>query len=137
MPQKLSGGCACGAIRYECDADPIIMMNCHCRDCQKASGSGYAAIVVVPKAAVKIRGEPRYHKVIGQSGKATERGFCTNCGSPMTVTSERRPDVLGLQAGSLDDPSTYQPMMNVFTSSSQPWDKMDAKLQKYSHSPPV
>ena len=137
MPKKLSGGCACGAIRYECDADPIIMMNCHCRDCQKASGSGYAAIVVVPKAAVKIRGEPRYHKVIGQSGKATERGFCTNCGSPMTVTSERRPDVLGLQAGSLDDPSTYQPMMDVFTSSSQPWDQMDVKLQKYSRSPPV
>ena len=70
MPQKLSGGCACGAIRYECDADPIIMMNCHCRDCQKASGSGYAAIVVVPKAAIQIRGEQRYHKVIGQSGKA-------------------------------------------------------------------
>jgi hypothetical protein len=137
MPQKLSGGCACGAIRYECDADPIIMMNCRCRDCQKASGNGYAAIVVVPKAAVQIRGEPRYHKVIGQSGKATERGFCPNCGSPMTVTSERRPDVLGLQAGGLDDPSTYQPMMDVFTSSSQPWDKMDAKLQKYSHSPPV
>ena len=59
MPQKLSGGCACSAIRYECDADPVIMMNCHCRDCQKASGSAYAAIVVVPKGAVKIRGEPR------------------------------------------------------------------------------
>ena len=55
----------------------------------------------------------------------------------MTVTSELRPDVLGLQAGSLDDPSAYQLIMNVFTSSSQPWDKMDAKLQKYSHSPPV
>jgi hypothetical protein len=133
MPPKLSGGCACGAIRYECDADPIIMMNCHCRDCQKASGSGYAAIVMVPKAAIQIRGEQRYHKVIGQSGKATERGFCPNCGSPLTVTSARRPDALGLQAGSLDDPSTYQPILDVFTSSSQPWDKMDPKLQKHSH----
>jgi hypothetical protein len=36
MPRKLSGGCVCGAIRYECDADPVIMMNCHCRDCQKS-----------------------------------------------------------------------------------------------------
>jgi hypothetical protein len=76
-------------------------------------------------------------QVIGQSGKATERGFCPNCGSPTTVTSERRPDVLGLQAGSLDDPSTYQPTIDVFTSSSQPWDKIDAKLQEYSQSPPV
>ena len=137
MPQKLSGGCACGAIRYEGDADPLVIMNCHCRDCQKASGSAYAAIVVVPKAAIQIRGEPRYHKVVGQSGKATERGFCPSCGSPLTITSERRPDIFGLQAGSLDDPSAYRPMMDVFTSSAQPWDTMDPKLQKYSHGPPA
>ena len=60
MTQKLSGGCACGAIHYDCNADPLIMFNCHCRDCQRASGSAYAAIVVVPKAAVQMRGEPRY-----------------------------------------------------------------------------
>jgi hypothetical protein len=49
------------------------MLNCHCRDCQQASGSAYAAIVVVPKTAVQIRGEPRYHKVVGKAGKAVER----------------------------------------------------------------
>jgi hypothetical protein len=59
MTQKLSGGCACGAIHYDCNADPVIMFNCHCRDCQRASGSAYAAIVAVPKAAVQMRGEPR------------------------------------------------------------------------------
>jgi hypothetical protein len=137
MPQKLSGGCACGAVRYDCDADPVIMINCHCRDCQRANGSAYAAIVVVPKTAVQIRGERRYHKVVGSTGKVTERGFCPNCGSQLTVTSERRPDVIGLQAGSSDDPSTYTPLMDVFTSSSQPWDHMDPKLQKHSHSPPA
>jgi len=52
------------------------MLNCHCRDCQQASGSAYAAIVVVPKTAVQIRGEPRYHKVVGKAGKPVERGFC-------------------------------------------------------------
>jgi len=54
MAQKLSGGCACGAIHYECSADPVLMLNCHCRDCQQASGSAYAAIVVLPKSAVQI-----------------------------------------------------------------------------------
>jgi len=53
MGRKLSGGCACGAIRYETDADPVVMLNCHCSDCRKASGSAYAAIVVVPKTAYK------------------------------------------------------------------------------------
>ena len=69
MAQKISGGCACGAIHYECNADPVVMLNCHCRDCQRASGSAYAAVVVVPKNAVQMRGEPRYYKVVGKAGK--------------------------------------------------------------------
>jgi Glutathione-dependent formaldehyde-activating enzyme len=82
MTQKLSGGCACGAIHYDCNANPVIMFNCHCRDCQRASGSAYAAIVVVPKAAVQMRGEPRYHKIVGGAGKAMERGFCPTLRQP-------------------------------------------------------
>ena len=137
MAQKLSGGCACRAIHYECSVAPGLMLNCHCRDCQQASGSAYAAIVVVPKAAVQIRGEPRYHKVVGQAGKAIERGFCPNCGSQVTVKLERLPDILGLQAGSLDDPSIYRPAMDVFTVSAQPWDHMDPTIQKHTHAPPL
>ena len=75
MVQTLSGGCACGAIHYECNVDPVLMLNCHCRDCQQASGSAYAAVVVVPKAAVQMRGEPRYHRIVGDTGKAVERVF--------------------------------------------------------------
>ena len=85
MAQKLSGGCACGAIHYECNADPVVMLNCHCRDCQHASGSAYAAVVVVPKAAVQLRGEPRYHRIVGTAGKSVERGFCPTCGSQVTM----------------------------------------------------
>ena len=131
MGQSLSGGCACGAIRYETDADPVLMLNCHCSDCQKASGSAYAAIVAVPKPAVRLTGEPRYYKIVGTSGKAIERGFCPNCGSQVTVKLERFPDVLGLQAGSLDDPSRYKPTMDVFTESAQPWDHMHPDTQKF------
>ena len=47
MAQKISGGCACGAIHYECNADAVVMLNCHCRDCQRASGSAYAAVVAI------------------------------------------------------------------------------------------
>src|SRR5215470_5874497 len=89
MAQKLSGGCACGAIHYECSADPVLMLNCHCRDCQQASGSAYAAIVVVPRSAVQINAEPRYHKVVGGAGKAIERGFCPKCGSQVTGKLKR------------------------------------------------
>jgi hypothetical protein len=70
MAQTLSGGCACGAVRFECEADPVFMLNCHCRDCQRANGSAYAAILAVPRASMRLRGEPRYHGVVGSSGKA-------------------------------------------------------------------
>jgi hypothetical protein len=130
MGQKLSGGCACGAVRYETEADPVVMLNCHCRDCQQASGSAYAAIMVVPQSAVRVTGEPRYHKIVGNAGKAVERGFCPTCGSQVTAKLERMPDVLGLQAGSLDDPSRYKPAMDIFTGSAQSWDHMQAETQK-------
>jgi hypothetical protein len=135
MGQQLSGGCACGVIHYECNVDPVLMFNCHCRDCQQASGTAYAAIVVVPKAAVEVHGDPRYHRIIGNSGKAVERGFCPTCGSQVTLKLERFPDLLGLQAGSLDDPSIYRPAMDVFTSSAQPWDYLDPAVQKHTHEP--
>ena len=124
MTPKLSGGCACGAIRYEAHAEPVLMLNCHCRDCQRASGSGYAAIVVVPKGAVQFTGEPRYHQVTGEKGSKVGRGFCASCGSPIALTLERMPDIIGLQAASLDDPSLHKPAMDLFTASAQAWDHM-------------
>ena len=137
MAQKISGGCACGAIHYECNADPVVMLNCHCRDCQRASGSAYAPVLVVPKSAVQMRGEPRYCEVVGKAGKAIERGFCPTCGSQLTVKLERLPDILGLQAGSLDDPSIHRPKMDVFTSSAQPWDHMNPNIQRHTENPPL
>src|SRR5260221_5831264 len=137
MASKLSGGCVCGAIHYECNVDPVVMLNCHCRDCQRASGSAYAAVVVVPKAAVQMRGEPRYHKVVGEAGKGVERGFCSTCGSQVTIKLDRVPDALGLQAGSLPGPSIYRPPMAAFASSAQPSDPMHSTIPKPPPAPPL
>jgi hypothetical protein len=106
------------------------MFNCHCRDCQRASGSGYAAVVVVPKATVRVQGEPRYYKTVGGAGRAVERGFCGVCGSPVMSKLGRRPDMLALPATSLDDPSLYKPAMDVFTDSAWHWDAMTVDTQK-------
>src|SRR5262249_38721245 len=137
MARKLSGGCACGAVHYECNADPVIMLNCHCRDCQQANGSAYAAVLVVPRAAVHVRGETRYHKIVGDAGKAVERGFWQAGGSHVTMKLDRLPGVLLLHAGSLDDPSIFRPAMDIFTSSAQPWDHMNPEVPKHAQGPPL
>ena len=82
MPENLSGGCACGAVRYETAAEPVLMLNCHCRDCQRASGSAYSPIVVVPRGLLSSTREPQYHRILGASGKAIERGFSSRLRQP-------------------------------------------------------
>lgn len=128
MANTLSGGCACRAVRYE--ANPVVMLNCHCRDRQRAGGGGYGAFVVVPKAAVPMQGEPRYYKMVGDTGRAVERGFWATCGSPVTAKLERLPEVIGLLAAGLDDPSRFKPAMDIFTESAWPWDHMDPATQR-------
>lgn len=127
----MDGGCSCGAVRYAVRRDPVRMLNCHCRDCQRASGSAYAAIFVVAKSAFELQGELRYHAVVGSSGKRIERGFCPMCGSPVAIRLERAPDVVALHAASLDDPSVYRPALDIYTASAQPWDVMDSDTQKF------
>jgi hypothetical protein len=127
----MTGGCSCGAVRYVVKADPILMLNCHCRDCQRASGSAYAAIVVVPRAAVELTGELRYHKITGDNGGVIERGFCPSCGSRIANKLGRMPDILGLMAGNLDDPALHKPAMDIFTASAHPWDRLAPETTKF------
>src|SRR6478672_9160057 len=91
-PVPFTGGCACGAIRHECDAEPLGMHNCHCRDCQRASGGPFSPVVAVSSAAFKLlRGSPRYYSVLGAFGPNTHRGFCPECGSPILGKSDAAP----------------------------------------------
>jgi hypothetical protein len=127
---RLEGGCACGTVRYDFEAEPAFMMNCHCRDCQKANGGAYAAILAVQLEDARLAGELRYFAVAGGSGNPVERGFCPTCGSHVTIKIGRVPHLIGLHAGCLDDPSLYKPTKDLFIASAQSWDFMDPNLNK-------
>ncbi len=99
------GGCACGAVRYECSAEPLAMVNCHCRDCQRAGGAGFSPTLVVSAAAFKLpKGEPRFHSVRADSSHTATRAFCAECGAPLFARTSARNDIVAIRAGSLDDP---------------------------------
>ena len=135
MSPKFTGGCICRAVRYECSAEPVMMANCHCRDCQKAGGGAFAPAVIVPKASLKITGEAKFHDTQSDSGNIVSRGFCPNCGSRLFGKTAAMPDLMAVMAGSLDDPSWYQPRMDIYTASAQPWDHMNPQLPKFQKSP--
>ena len=132
MAALLTGGCACAAIRYECEAEPLLALNCHCRDCQRASGTAFVAILRVSAAAFKVtKGTPKFYTVTGDSGNKVNRGFCPECGSPLFSRLCGMPDIVGVRVGSLDNPSRYHPVMDIFVTSAQPWDSMNPELPKF------
>ena len=132
-----TGGCMCGAVHYECTATPIFMGNCHCRDCQRASGGAYAPAIGVLRSAVKITGDVKYYESKADSGSMARRGFCANCGSRLFSLPPFAPDLMVILATSLDDPSIFKPGMDIYTSSAQPWDHMDPALAKFPQMPPT
>ncbi len=110
MPDKtmpITGGCLCGAVRYEVSEPPRSGGLCHCRDCQRASGSAFEALAGFSRAAFRFtKGEPM--KYISSS--IMEKTFCSHCGSPFTdrylvpVSTEYHPDMVWVHIGTLDDP---------------------------------
>ena len=136
--ELITGGCACRNIRYEYPGEQILSVNCHCSNCQRASGTGYAAIIVVWKDQFEItNGEVSYYIREPEDGDYLRRGFCAACGSPVSMLRQTRPKLAYILAGSLDSPERYQPSMNIFTDEAHSWDAMDGSLETFVGMPPV
>jgi hypothetical protein len=138
MKTHFTGGCACGAIRYECTGEPKAMVKCHCRDCQRAMGGPGFFAVVVPADSFKLtRGTLRYYFSESERMGQHRRGFCADCGSPLTGAENREGTTgfIAITAASLDDPSEFRPQMDTWTSDAQPWDKMNPAVPKFEKYP--
>jgi hypothetical protein len=137
MNALLSGGCACGSIRYECAGAPVANLNCHCRDCQRSSGAPFASGVVVMTTDLQVTGTPKTYSVRGSSGGLTTRAFCAACGTPLFTRGEANPEFTSIRFPSLDDSSGFQPMVDIWTSSAASWTCLDQALPHFPQSPPA
>ena len=123
MSQPRTGGCLCGAIRYETVGDPVFTLRCHCRDCQRQSGAAHVPAARVPNSGFCIlQGTPRRYVTKADGGNEIVRVFCGDCGTPLYVQVATRPDLVGLRVCTLDDPSWFRPEADIFMRSAQPWD---------------
>jgi hypothetical protein len=114
---RLTGGCQCGAVRFRLEAAPTGANVCHCRMCQKAGGAPFMAFAGVrPDEIVWTRGAPK----VFASSSVAERGFCADCGTPLTYRILSR-DRISVTIGSLDRPSAVAPAMQYGIESKLPW----------------
>lgn len=137
MSKAITGRCLCGAVRFEANAEPVFSANCHCRDCQQATGSAFMPVMAFPQDAVSVSGEPCWFERRGDTGKNASEAFCPTCGARLFARAEVLDGIFLVQAGALDDPALFEPQFDMYTASAQPWDHMDPALPKYPGMPPA
>ena len=130
MKENISGRCVCGEIKYTVTVESQFTLICHCKQCQRITGSGHAAQFAVPVEETVIEGELRFYEQKAESGNTVSSGFCAICGSPILKKTTQMPELLFFHAGTLDDPSTFTPQIVVFEDSKQPWDHVDPAIPR-------
>ena len=126
MTLPLTGGCLCGALRYEISEAPTAVYTCHCTDCQQLTSSAFSLAITVRDGAFRLtKGEPRLLQKIADSGRVVTRWVCAECGC--WLTSSPQPGtapgetIRRVRAGTLDDTSWLKPTAHFWTRSKQPW----------------
>lgn len=134
MPQRIEGGCKCGAVRYECVADPLAVTLCYCRDCQQFAGGACGNFVVMPVPSVTVTGEIKRYRVQAESNRTVSREFCTECGSPLFATT---PHLHAITVASFDDPSPFAPTMAIWVDSAPQWAVIPPDIPRFPQNPPI
>jgi hypothetical protein len=131
----ITGGCLCGAVRYTAEADPTRATICHCRDCQKFTGSAFAALVRVSKEKLTLDGTLKTFSSIGGSGNPLLRHFCPECGSSIAEEPGPRPDIFVLNVGTFDNPAMAKPSREIFRDDALPWLEVHGDVQRFAKRP--
>jgi len=129
-----TGSCLCGAVRYKVGGEPLVARICWCRVCQKISGNG-TANAIFPSAAIEVTGAMSCFTSKAESGNDIARHFCPRCGCQLFAGSSASAQFRVLRVGTLDDPSSIKPSINMWASSAPDWACLDPGLKLESRQP--
>lgn len=122
MSETLTGGCACGQIRYTWTAGlKFQIYACHCKDCQTRSGSAFALQMGVMAGDLSVSGDMIEGKVAQPSGAISTQFGCPICLTRIYASNDQRPGFLSVRAGTLDNSETIVPGFHLWVTSKQPW----------------
>lgn len=138
MDLPMTGGCLCGAVRYEVSAPLTSVIACHCTHCRRISGAGSSHNAPVLASGFRITaGTPKRYVDTADSGNKLYRFFCPECGSSLYSQREKVPEMLTLKVGTLDDASRLELVMNIWTDSALPWMPIDPASERHPGNRPL
>jgi len=133
--RPITGGCLCGALRYEANAEPLYAGFCCCGDCRKSSGSGYIGFLGFAPGTLAFTGETSMHSLPQSDGRVSQRNFCPECGGLVFGGEIGNPRGHTVYAGSLDDPARFKPTMAIFLSQKADWVALPEGLTLFERMP--
>jgi hypothetical protein len=131
----MTGKCQCGKLSYSANAEPALVCVCHCKSCQRQTGTAFATLVFIPNETFKMEGETRTFTKPGGSGKPVKRSFCPQCGSTVVWDAAVAPNMVLIPSGTLDDTSFIKPTRNLFCDDAQSWVPLTQDTQNFSGPP--
>jgi len=135
--KKITGGCLCGAVRYEANTKPLMTRACWCRTCQYFAAGNATVNVVFATDAVTISGELNDFESTADSGNKMHRKFCPNCGVHVFSMAEVRPHILIVRAGTLDNQDDVKIDALIWTSSAPKWAYLNPSIPQFEKQPPA
>ncbi len=126
-----SGRCLCGAVGFQISSPPVRMSQCHCKDCQRVSGTGHTSQAFFKAADVEIRGELSSFAVTADSGNIVTRYFCPTCGSRVWNENTARPGIAVIAVGGMENSDWFEPEVVVFTRSRAKWDWTSPEIANF------
>ena len=138
MSTSMTGGCLCGAIRYELDAKVESLVACYCSDCRRASGTAASINARVPGSAFKVvSGRPKIFQKAADSGRLLQRHFCGDCGSPIYTQHADDHALVILKIGSLDSHEGMKLAANIWVRSRPAWAVVDPSVPSFEAGRPA
>jgi hypothetical protein len=130
-----SGGCLCGAVRYEAEGEPTAAGFCYCADCRKASGSGFIPFMGFPATDMRFSGQTRQFASKAANGGDAVRNSCPICSGLVFGGRVGADSSFTIYAGSLDDPSFFRPTMAIFNRDRPNWVMLPPGLKVFETMP--
>jgi hypothetical protein len=135
-PHHYSGGCLCGALRYQAEGPPLYAGYCFCTDCQKISGSGFVPFMGVASATLRFSGPSQAYISRAIHGGDATRNFCPTCSGLVFGGVRGLSDSYTIYAGSLDDVAVFEPTIAIFARSRPAWVPLPPGLKLFEAMPP-
>lgn len=132
----VEGGCYCGAVRYKAEGDPLMKIQCHCRECQYASGGHPNLVMGMPEASFSYtKGSAKGYQRSDLDNPVT-REFCADCGTQLLTRTPNVPGAVLIKVGTLDDPSVFgTPQMAIFTIDQQSFHSVPEGVPSFERLP--